>query len=172
MANFEQSFKEILNFEGDYSNHPLDTGGATRYGITEAVARLHGYNGEMKNLPLDTAKTIYKKDYWDSLQLDKINDNKICTEIFDIAVNCGQNVAGKILQRTCNYLNRNQQNWKDIAIDGVIGAQTIETCNNIALVDLWAAYKIINGLQFMRYVEIIDKNPTQEIFFRSWLRRV
>ncbi len=37
--------------EGDYVNHPADRGGATRWGITEVVARQNGYDGAMRHLP-------------------------------------------------------------------------------------------------------------------------
>jgi lysozyme family protein len=32
-------------------DHPADIGGPTRWGITQAVARRHGYTGEMHALP-------------------------------------------------------------------------------------------------------------------------
>jgi lysozyme family protein len=37
----------LIDREGGYVNHPADRGGPTRYGITEAVARAHGYAGAM-----------------------------------------------------------------------------------------------------------------------------
>jgi lysozyme family protein len=34
--------EEVVAREGGYSDHPADEGGATRWGVTEAVARAHG----------------------------------------------------------------------------------------------------------------------------------
>ncbi|EPA3167239.1 glycosyl hydrolase 108 family protein, partial [Yersinia enterocolitica] len=36
-------FEAILGKEGEYVNHPDDKGGPTRWGITQKVARAHGY---------------------------------------------------------------------------------------------------------------------------------
>ena len=54
-------------------NNPADRGGATKYGITEAVARTNGYQGNMKDLPLNVAKAVYKKQYWTAPRSDQVN---------------------------------------------------------------------------------------------------
>ncbi|MGN6123997.1 MAG: glycosyl hydrolase 108 family protein, partial [Sphingomonas oligoaromativorans] len=36
---------ELIQREGGYSARPADKGGPTRFGISEAVARAHGYKG-------------------------------------------------------------------------------------------------------------------------------
>lgn len=43
--HFIEAWRETLGKEGGYSNHRDDPGGATTFGITEAVARHHGYKG-------------------------------------------------------------------------------------------------------------------------------
>lgn len=59
--NIEKYLDELIKREGGYVNNPADRGGATKYGITEAVARTNGYKGNMKDLPRDVAKAIYRK---------------------------------------------------------------------------------------------------------------
>lgn len=44
-------------------NDPSDKGGETNYGITVATARANGYKGAMRDLPLQTAKDIYRNEY-------------------------------------------------------------------------------------------------------------
>ena len=171
MANFENAFKTILGYEGEYSDDADDRGGKTRYGITEVVARLSGYKGDMKELPLDTAKAIYKIGYWDSINLDLISDDKIAEELFDISVNMGPGQAGFIVQEALNLLNRNATSWPDIKEDHIVGPETVGLVNKLIDSDKLALVKVINGLQFMTYVYIARKNPTQEKFFRGWIKR-
>lgn len=63
-TNFDKAFNILHEIEGGYSNNKHDRGGKTMYGITESVARAHGYTGDMNLLPLGTAKSIYKSNYW------------------------------------------------------------------------------------------------------------
>jgi hypothetical protein len=43
---------ELIAREGGYVAQPADKGGPTRYGISRAVARAHGYAGDMAALPV------------------------------------------------------------------------------------------------------------------------
>jgi len=38
MANIDELIEDVIEREGGYVNHPADRGGATNWGITEAVA--------------------------------------------------------------------------------------------------------------------------------------
>jgi lysozyme family protein len=113
MPVFEEAFKIVVASEGNYSDHAADPGGKTRYGITEAVAREHGYTGDMRALPLDVAHAIYRRSYWDACKCDKL-PWPLSLYVFDSAVNQGVNPATKMLQRAL-----------DTVQDGVIGQQTI-----------------------------------------------
>ncbi|HEE0576381.1 TPA: hypothetical protein R6358_002680, partial [Klebsiella pneumoniae] len=52
----DQIIEGIFGKEGGYVDHPSDKGGSTRWGITQTTARAHGYIGDMRNLPRETAK--------------------------------------------------------------------------------------------------------------------
>ncbi|MCY3336659.1 glycoside hydrolase family 108 protein, partial [Acinetobacter baumannii] len=105
--NIEQYLDELIKREGGYVNNPADRGGATKYGITEAVARENGYKGNMKDLPLDVAKAIYKKQYWTAPRFDQVNavSSAVAEELLDTGVNCGTGFAKPLLQRALNLLN-------------------------------------------------------------------
>ncbi len=60
--NIEQYLDELIKREGGYVNNPADRGGATKYGITQAVARENGWNGNMKDLPLEFDKKYLIKN--------------------------------------------------------------------------------------------------------------
>lgn len=115
--NFDAAFDLLLGHEGGYSDHAADPGGKTRFGVTEAVAREVGYKGDMRELPLDLAKRIYKDRYWDAIKAEQLPP-ALRYPLFDAAVNSGPGQAVKWLQRALGV--------KD---DGVIGPQTIAAAN-------------------------------------------
>ena len=81
----EEIINDIIKVEGGYSNDPNDSGGETMYGITVAVARKHGYMGEMKKLTKKKAFDIYYQSYVVAPGFDKIAnvDPEIAAEIVD-----------------------------------------------------------------------------------------
>lgn len=115
--NFDAAFDLILKHEGGFSDHAADPGGKTRYGITEAVAREVGYRGDMRELPLDLAKRIYKDRYWDTVKAEQLPP-AVRYVVFDAAVNSGPGQAVKWLQRALG-----------VADDGVIGPKTLAAAN-------------------------------------------
>lgn len=54
MKSKDEIFDAVLGKEGGYVNHPDDRGGPTKWGITEKVARAHGYRGDMRDLTRGT----------------------------------------------------------------------------------------------------------------------
>jgi lysozyme family protein len=112
MTNFDRAFDALLGNEGEYSNNPKDSGGETNFGITAAVARAYGYNGSMRDMPVSTAKAIYRAKYW----LKQFDDMPyaVAFQVFDGAVNSGVGQSVKWLQRAVGV--------KD---DGIIGPLTM-----------------------------------------------
>jgi len=115
--NFDSSFDLLLKHEGGFSDHAADPGGKTRYGITEAVAREVGYRGDMRELPMDLAKRIYKDRYWDTVKAEQLPP-AVRYVVFDAAVNSGSGQAAKWLQRALGVVD-----------DGVIGPKTLAAAN-------------------------------------------
>lgn len=105
--NIEQYLEELIKREGGYENNPADRGGATKYDITEAVARANSFKGNMKDLPLEVAKEIYKKQYWTAPRFDQVNisSSAVAEELLDTGVNFGTGFAKPLLQRALNLLN-------------------------------------------------------------------
>ncbi|EPB4554977.1 glycosyl hydrolase 108 family protein, partial [Acinetobacter baumannii] len=119
---------DLIKREGGYVNNPNDRGGATNYGITEAVARVNGWKGPMRDLPLDLAKQIYKQQYWINPRFDQVNTLSplIAEELLDTGVNCGVAFAKPLLQRALNLLNnQGKGGWPDLAVDGIYGSATL-----------------------------------------------
>ena len=86
--NFEHAFEKLIGHEGGFVDHPSDPGGATRYGVTERVARANGYAGSMREFPLTEAKRIARAEYWDAVRADEVPD-AVRFDLFDAAYNSG-----------------------------------------------------------------------------------
>ncbi len=150
--NFDQAFTTLLSHEGGYSDHPADPGGATRFGITETVAREAGYRGDMRELPMDLAKRIYKARYWDAVRADELPE-AVRYAVFDAAVNSGPRQAVLWLQRAVG-----------VKADGIIGPQTL------------AAVRAADPERLLRLVlaqrlRFMTGLPSWAAFGRGWARR-
>ena len=115
------------------------------------------------------AKEIYYNDYWLACGCDKVRSYEVASELFDTGVNMGVGVARRFFQEALNLLNRNGKNYPDLVVDGILGSKTLSAYNSV---DELTFLKVLNGLQFMRYVEICRRNPSQEKYFNGWMKRV
>jgi lysozyme family protein len=169
MADFDKAICKLLKVEGGFSNSKYDSGGKTKYGITEKVARKNKYKGDMECMSLEFAIIIYKKDYWDVMKLDLIDSQSIAEEMFDTGVNCGISTAIMFLQMSLNALNRLEKDWKDIKEDGAMGPRTIMMVNIASIIKEDTVLKALNVLQGAKYIEMVRKNPKNEMNLAGWL---
>jgi lysozyme family protein len=173
--NFETAFDQVLGKEAGFSDDPRDSGGQTKYGITEAVARAFGYTGPMNLLGLDQAKAIYRNRYWDALQLDQVASAApaVAAELFDTAVNQGADQAATFLQRTLNVLNKEGSWYPDVKADGRIGPMTIATLREYmcrrGIEGQVVLLRALNALQGAFYVELAERRAKDEAFVYGWL---
>jgi lysozyme family protein len=109
----------LIEREGGYVRHPADRGGPTCFGITEAVARAHGYAGPMRQLPRSEAAAIYRRLYWERPRFDRVAERSaaLAAELFDTGVNMGPSVAVTFLQRALTALNRNGRDYGNYILD-------------------------------------------------------
>lgn len=176
MANFEKAVLKTLQLEGGYVNDPNDPGGATRYGITEITARAHGYTGDMRDLPLEVAKSIYKKSYWDIARLDEVGSQLIAENVFDCNVNCGAKIGGRLLQESLNLLNTDpagRQMYPEVIVDGVVGNNTLSVLSQAlrSRRDMEGLIIImLNCLRANRYAEIVKNRPQSKKFMIGWIK--
>jgi len=117
--NFDEAFHHLLGHEGGYANHESDPGGETMWGVTKVVARTHGYEGLMKDLPVSLAKAIYRKSYWDAIQAENL-PSLVRYAVFDAAVNSGPGTSIKWLQEAVGATP-----------DGVLGPKTMAAINEL-----------------------------------------
>ncbi|WP_068082439.1 glycoside hydrolase family 108 protein [Polycladidibacter stylochi] len=142
-ASFDVILPKLLQHEGGFANRPrhADPGGATKYGITRAT--LSGWLGrrasveDVQRLKQETAIAIYKAQYWQAVRADQLPAG-LEYAVFDFAVNSGPARAAKELQKLLG-----------VAVDGVIGVQTLAAAKGRALEPLISAYCAAR-LTFMR----------------------
>ena len=175
MKNIDMLIDSLIAREGDFVDHPADRGGPTRWGITQAVARRHGYVYDMEKLPQSVAAAIYKRTYWPTPAFDQVARiaPNLAAELFDTGVNMGTATANGFLQRALNALNRNGQDVVDIPVDRKIGRRTLHAlevffCRRGVLAEA-VLIKAIDALQGAHYVRIAEARPSQETFLYGWL---
>ena len=158
---FDEAFPRIIDVEKGFTDDPRDTGNwtggkvgagvckGTKYGISAAA-----YPGlDIVNLTLDQAQTIYRRDYWDRLQLDQFQPG-VRFDMFDTAVNSGCSLAAKILQRAVGAVD-----------DGAIGPKTIAAARMLTSDQL---DKKFNGYRLRHLLEC----KTWPTYGRGWVERV
>ena len=153
MKNFNEIIEKVLEHEGGYVNDPKDLGGETKYGITKRFYP----DIDIKNLTIEQAKEIYKKDYWDRNKVESLPQN-LWHIYFDMCVNMGKRTAVKVLQRAAVNKGR------DIEVDGGLGPMTIGALKGVEL-DRVRAFRV------KYYVDLITAKPEQEKFYLGWFRR-
>ena len=151
---FQEEIEKTLDHEGGYVNDPLDAGGETKFGISKrAYPDLNIYD-----LTREDAIAIYYKDYWLRYKCDQVPD-QVQGILFDMAVNHGGRRAVKILQQSANAKLK-----KKIAVDGMIGKNTIKACQGLTM-ERVASYRM------MFYAKIVINKPSQEKFWFGWFKR-
>lgn len=151
MKTFDDAFTALMGNEGGYVDNPADPGGASMYGVTERVARAHGYTGAMPDLPLDTAKAIAKAEYWDRFSCDQF-DIRIAFQVFDAAYNGGRPIL-----------------WLQQAVgaspDGAMGPQTIAA---VKAADPLKVVILFNASRILYYTGL----STWPDFGKGWTNRI
>lgn len=129
MTSVRQIAEEIVAREGGYVNDPDDPGGATKYGVTIHTMRRLGMDldgdgdvdtRDVRALTMDMAVDIFIRHYFERPRIDDLPEALHAT-VFDMSVNAGPSRAVRILQQLFVDMGY------DIAVDGVIGPQTIRT---------------------------------------------
>ena len=174
--NADRLIDELIEREGGFVNHPADRGGPTRFGITEAVARAHGYSGAMAMLPRDEAAAIYRRLYWLRPRFDEIAKRApaVAAELFDTGANMGPAVATTFLQRALTALNRNGKDYPDLVPDGRAGPRTMAALDGFLQArgrrgGQSVLLRALEALQGERYLRLAERRPANEAFLYGWL---
>jgi lysozyme family protein len=155
MADYKQAVQKTLTHEGGFVNNPLDHGGPTKYGITQAD--MPGVN--IANITPDQAVDYYSQNYWKPLY-SQITDQLLAEKLFDMGVLFGVKTAVKMLQISMT-------NEIGLVSDGQFGPNTLAAVNQSS--GLLPGYKTV---LIQHVVNIINVNPDQGAFINGWVNRI
>jgi len=181
-SKFEEAVETILRHEGGYVNHPNDPGGATNYGVSLRFLRgLDGLEGDFDGdgdvdandilkMTKEDAIAIYKKHWWDKFGYERLDDQRLATKVFDMAVNMGAPRAHKLLQQALG------RRGFPVTVDGMLGPKTVEACNSFLSPACFYGtakmlYTTVQDVLADFYTSLVKNNPKFKPFLKGWLNR-
>jgi lysozyme family protein len=145
--SYAAALRCVFAQEGGYVDHPLDPGGATKYGITRKTLSLWRgrpvAKADVMALDRNEAGAIYEARYWRPSGADKLPAG-IDLMVFDIAVHSGPARAKSLLADACSTMH-----------DGA-------SSPDLSLIDAIERQRLV----------FLKQLPGFRIFGRGWSRRV
>ena len=159
---FAECLPIILKFEGGYSAHPSDPGGATMKGITQASFDSWRNAHQLPMRPVKEIEAgeviaIYAESYWHPAGCENLPAPLDLIQ-FDTAVQRGPVKAVKMLQAILG-----------VPVDGIFGAQTRRTAEAMMGKGLCTWYLKARETHYKGRVE---EDPTQAAFIKGWMARL
>jgi len=179
MQNVRQIAEEIVDREGGFVNDPDDPGGATNHGVTIHTLRRLGLDltgdgavgiADVRALSRAQAVEILLAHYYERPRIAEM-PGALQPALFDMYVNAGAN-AVKILQRLLREMGF------PVAVDGVIGPQTLAAVRDAARPDPVALRDAYGVARRTYYFRLADHRPASRKYARTraggkggWIRR-
>lgn len=158
---------DIIRREGGdkETNDPADSGGRTKYGISERAHPEAWADGDVTH---DEARVIYRKTYILAEKFDQIKDEWLRHQVIDFGVPSGPDTAARMLQQVVG-----------VKVDGVIGPKTLEAIENYPAGTLFGVPvpgKVLLNLAFrdartLFYAALAKKRPKDLKWLLGWIRR-
>jgi lysozyme family protein len=160
--SFLRALSLVLEFEGGYSDHPLDRGGKTQFGITQGHyiawrVRRGLHVRPVAELTREEVIEIYHEDYWRAAGCDDLRwPLNAC--VFDCAVQFGAINAVRFLQTALA-----------VEADGQYGPLTFAALNDARPRALLLK---LNDVRCDTHCDVVKRHPEQREFIKGWMRRV
>ncbi|ATN93503.1 putative secretion activating protein [Pseudoalteromonas phage J2-1_QLiu-2017] len=170
----------VIEKEGEeYTNHEDDSGGPTKFGITEDTLKSLPLDLEVKDLTKEDAIFIYYQEYYHKPKYELLVDigfDRLAEELFDTGVNMGVRTGIKFLQRTLNVFNNKQKYYDDLKVDGYLGTKTISAIKDLVYIrgaskTEAVLFNSVNSLQAARYIELAENDEKDETFVWGWISK-
>ncbi|BAM63082.1 endolysin [Edwardsiella phage KF-1] len=158
---YDKVIGRVLSHEGNYTADPKDRGNWTsgKCGVGQLKGTKYGISAmsypdlDIKGLTWEQAKAIYKRDFWDKLNMTSWPD-VLDFQVFDAAVNSGCGRAIKWLQWAARVND-----------DGIVGPKTIAAVQAMDPNDVCLRF-LGKRLRFM------TETSTWNSYGKGWARRI
>ncbi len=163
-ADFNAAVAVVLKHEGGYlEDH--QTGEISKFGLTAEFLRSIGLphdRDSVRNLTQEQAIEIYRVHWWQKYGFERIQDQRVATKFFDLAVNLGPQRATRLLQQALVRCGA------QLEVDGILGDRTIAAANKAP------AECVLNQLRALaaeHYRTLAAKDPKYLPYLKGWLER-
>ncbi len=168
MVDIKISIAKTLVNEGGYTNNPADSGGATKYGVTQHdITGLPGFPVDVKNLTEAQATEYYECYYWAKfggaghfaqVNFPMIEAQLVMDKVFDMAVLFGVDEAVILIEGVLQLVE-----------DGLFGPHALAAVNKADPLSLVQAFKAALAAHALG---IANAQPHDRVFLVGWLRRI
>jgi lysozyme family protein len=175
-APFSPAIDMVYKYEGGYQKQPQDTGNyyngvliGTNLGITPNAYKAF-YNTEpteaiIKGLTKSKASPIYKANYWNKIQGDKINNSSVANLMLD-----------SIVQSGVGQLKSFRQLMNETAGKNIVKLSSAPFSDaEVNLLNALPQDRYFNKLKNYRtlfYKALVQKKPTNSVYLNGWLNRL
>jgi lysozyme family protein len=176
MAQFDPIFNLTLNHEGGFQQLVDDGANYVHgklIGTNRGISAIGYYNHyrkvptvqDMKNLTIEQAKAIYKKNYWDKINGDKINNQSVAELMFQFIIGSGASQLSD-LKAIANIV----AGKKVLAeIDKTFTDTEAAIINSLPAIKYWTALKAWRHAFFIRLTNV---KPKLKKFLKGWQIRL
>jgi hypothetical protein len=165
-SGFKNAVKIVLGLEGGFSEYnPSTKDPRTNKGIIQAeFDEFRSKNNlpikDVKDISTNEAIEIYKQEYWDKIQGDKLDaqNPKLAVVLFDSAVNNGIGGANEIVK---SIISTDGNRFDDKMTEDIL---TADESNDL--------YSSVIDKRYQKYKDNIAKNPEMSVYSKGWNNRL
>lgn len=169
MADYRIAFPKTAKWEGGFQNNPADNAnycdnkligtnrGVSAIGYKAAYGRCPTVS-EIKAITQEQAAYIFKRQYWDAVKGDLINNQSVAELVADWAWGSGPVTAIKYVQRALG-----------LTADGQLGTKTLAALNDR---NASRVFVTLHAAREQHFRDIAAANPAKAQFLNGWLNRL
>jgi lysozyme family protein len=176
MASFDPIFNLTLNHEGGFQKFPNDSANYVKgklIGTNRGISASAYYTyykkipteQDMRNLTKQQAYQIYKANYWNKINGDRINNQSVAELMFQYIIGSGPAQLSDLK----DIANAVAGKKLIASVDRTFTDQEIDIINKLPAQKYWEALKAWRHAYFIR---LVKAKPKLAQFLKGWQRRL